>query len=281
MTLEHASHSAINSYTRCGKAFELDYIKHYPQIPAWWLIGGSAVHKFTEAWDIGDRWTTPNRMAIDFLVEEVDKALHVEPDQDKWLAAGWGKNGQTFNHWSDKVVKYANQWVAQDWSYDGDMRWVELDVSMVLPSGILVKGFVDRVKVYHGEDVGFIEITDLKSGSTRPDSDQQLGIYSVLVKEYLKTHQGLALEKYFIQASNYMFKDDEYYEMDVSRWNLATVDKLVQAWYGGVKAEAFVPNRGSNCDRCGLAAACYLASGDTSTTRQYDVLNPMYGVVNG
>jgi len=258
----HASHSSINSYLRCGKAFELEKIKNYPTMPAWWLIGGSAVHKVTEHIDKNEMWNYADIMALDCLHEEMTKALKIEPQMELWLAGGWGKNQQRYEYWKDKVVEYAWQWqdIGDVWTY------VELDVSTVLPSGIEVKGFVDRVKVFH--DGRLANIVDLKSGATRPDSDQQLGFYKVL------TEIKLGLEVH--EASNYMFKDDTFYTMDVSHWTLDTVDKMVQQWYSGVSNKVFLPVRGKNCERCSVADACFLQSGDTDVTRQFDSLNPHY-----
>ena len=275
--MRHASHSAINSYTRCGKAYELEKIKNYPTTPAWYLIGGSAVHKITEYIDL--EVFSPfelEELARTTLATEMAKALEIQPEMELWLAGGWGKNQQRYDYWNDKVVEYAWQWYEQEWTVDGDLHFVELDVSMVLPSGIEVKGYVDRVKIYHGEDVGFIEVTDLKTGSTRPDSDQQLGMYSVLTTEWLKRNTELYLPRYLVQASNYMFKDNEYYDVPVSRWNLETLDKMAQSWYSGVSNEVFLPVRGKGCERCSVRDACYLQSGDTDTTREFDSLNPFY-----
>src|SRR2546430_9435239 len=65
--------------------------------------------------------------------------------------------------------------------------------------------------------------------------------------------------------------------MDVSNWTLARVDKLAKEWYDGLESGVFLPNRGKNCGTCGVARACYLASGDTTATRSYDRLNPRHG----
>jgi RecB family exonuclease len=169
--------------------------------------------------------------------------------------------------------RYVKQWAnrGQQWDY------IELDVSMALPSGILIKGYVDRVRIL--SDKQLINLVDQKSGSTRPDSDQQLGVYSVLLREWLKAKRGRLhrVSTYAIEASNYMFKDDEFYEMNVSNWTLQTVDELAQEWYRGLESGVFLPNRGKQCGTCGVAGACFLASGDTATTRSYDKLNPNYG----
>ncbi len=259
---KHTSHSAINSYLRCGKAFELESLKKYPTMPAWWLIAGSAVHTATEWIDTGE-WDREPEEAFDLaFFLEIQKAREIEPNENLWLTAGWGKNQQGYAHWAEKGQRYVRQWA------DTPVEWhfVELDVSMELPSGIKIKGYVDRVLV-HG-DKKSISIYDLKSGSTRPDSDQQLGIYSVLASQ--------KLGKPVTHAYNYMFKDDEFYEMDVSHWTLDAVDKIAQQWYRGVGDEVFIPRRGEHCGRCSVADACFLQSGDTPDTRAYDSLNPYF-----
>jgi len=277
----HASHSSINGWSRCGKAWELEKIKNYPTMPAWWLIGGSAVHSVTEAYDKGDRWADLDLMAEDCLYEEIQKAVKIEPDEEKWLAGGYGRNAQRFEHWNQKVKEYAYQWADMAWGHDASHTFVELDVSTVLPSGIEVKGYVDRVAVY--TDDRMVEITDLKTGSTRPDSDQQLGFYTALTRHWLQTKFGLPeVGDFNLIAANYMFKDDTFYDVGVCNWTLDTVDKMAQAWYAGISNEVFLPVRGKGCERCSVADACFLQSGDTPITREYDSLNPNYtGVVNG
>jgi len=262
----HTSHSSINSYLYCGKAFELEKIKKFPSPPAWWLLGGSAVHTATE-WIDTDDWDGSPEEAFHY-------AFHLEcqearesgwEDDTQWRTAGWGKNQQGYEHWAQKGPLYVRQWAdaGEVWDY------VELDVSTVLPSGIEIRGYVDRVLV--GVDplgIKWSSVYDLKTGSSRPDSDQQLGVYSVLTAHKLGSN--------VFEAFNYMFKDDEFYEVDVSNWTLDTVDKLAQEWKNGVEASVFLPNRGSKCGRCGVADACYLQSGDTEVTRVYDSLNPNY-----
>lgn len=271
--IEHTSHSSISSYLRCGKAFELEKIKKYPTMPAWWLIAGSAIHTATEWIDTGEWDRTPEEAFDLALFLEVQKASAVEPDETKWLAAGWGRSEQRFAHWQEKGRRYVAQWA--DRGFDFHRGMVELDVSTTLPSGLEIKAYIDRVHV----NTGNFEIYDLKSGSTRPESDQQLGIYKVLLDVWLNTKgtqytRGLYTDD--IRVFNYMFKDDEFYEVDVSNWDLQAVDKIAQQWYRGVRDRVFLPVRGSSCGRCSVSEACFLQSGDTATTRAYDELNPFY-----
>lgn len=257
----HTSHSAISSYIRCGKAFELKKLG-VEETPSWWLLGGSAVHTATEWLDKGEWDEAPEFAFFLAFQQEIDKTLEKHPNQDEWHKAGYGARAQGYEHWMQQGPRYVKQWESRDF------RWVhvEVDVSTELPSGILIKGYIDRI-ARKGVD-GFA-IYDLKTGSTRPDSDQQLGVYKVLFEHKYETEVS--------GAYNYMFKDDEFYEMDVSNWTLETVDQMAKEWYNGLESGVFLPNRGKQCGTCGVARACYLAAGDTVDTRSYDRLNPRHG----
>ena len=261
---QHVSHSALNNYVRGGKAYELGKLG-VKEAPAWWLLGGSAVHKATE-WLDKNEWDEAPEMAFyQAFQDEIDKALEEWPDQETWRKAGYGARAQGYDHWMQQGPRYVKQWDdrVQTW------RWVELDVSTTLPSGIKVKAYIDRVSQF-GQ---LFEIVDLKTGATRPDSDQQLGVYSVLLREYVQRTAGYWPT---VSAFNYMFKDDEFYEMDISNWNIYTLDELATEWYNGLESGVFLPNRGKQCGNCGLSGACFLQSGDTPETRKYDKLNPNY-----
>lgn len=258
---EHVSHSAINNYLRCGKAYELGKLG-VKESPAWWLLGGSAVHTATEWIDKGEWDEAPEYAFYLAFQQEIDRTLEVYPDQGMWRKAGYGARAQGYEHWMSQGPRYVKQWAerVQTW------KWVELDVSTLLPSGIKVKAYIDRVS-----QIGKLyEIVDLKTGSTRPDSDQQLGIYAALLQDRVGPDA-------LVQGFNYMFKDDEFYEMDVSKWTLETVDQIAQEWLHGIQSSVFLPSRGKQCGTCGVREACYLESGDSNVTRTFDKLNPNYG----
>lgn len=270
---QHASHSAINSYIRCGKAYELGKLG-VTEPPAWWFLGGSAVHKATEWLDKGE-WDPdyPEMAFYEAFNDEIAAAYDIEPDQDKWRKAGYGVRAQGYDHWMQLGPRYVKQWADREDSWSE----IEYDVSATLPSGIKIKAYVDRVYV----SPSGVDIVDLKTGSTRPDSDQQLGIYSVLTLHKLNQDTKYTVPDFrtghkLHSAHNYMFKDDEFYEMDVSNWTLETVDEIAQEWYNGIKSSVFLPNRGKQCGTCGVSAACYLNSGDTPETRKFDRLNPQF-----
>lgn len=257
----HVSHSALNNYIRCGKAYELGKLG-VQESPAWWLLGGSAVHKATEWIDKGEWDDAPEMAFHKAFYDEIIRTEQLFPNREEWRKAGYGARAQGYEHWMKQGPLYVKQWA--EGPINWEPRYVEVDVTTTLPSGIVVKAYVDRMN-NHGHH---FEIFDLKTGSTRPDSDQQLGIYSVLVEYQF----GIPVT----QAYNYMFKDDEFYEMDVSNWTLETVDEIAQEWYRGLESGVFLPNRGKQCGACGLRDACFLASGDTELSRRYDRLNPNF-----
>lgn len=267
---KHGSHSAISDYLWCGKAYELKKVRRYPQAPAWWLLGGSAVHTATEWLDRGEWDDTPEMAFHVAFDQEIKEAEAICPDRSTWLSAGYGSRAQGYDHWLRAGPHYVWQWAVrkQDW------KWIELDVSATLPNGRKIKAYIDRVD--YDPYTGKAEIVDMKTASRRPDSDQQLGIYTALFKHWLNVHPQNLLKPLEVRASHYMFKDDQFYPVDVGNWTLDTVDRLVKDWLNGVKAGAFLPKRGDHCKKCSVAEACYLQSGDTPTTRITDTYNPFY-----
>jgi hypothetical protein len=47
----HLSYSGLVDYLKCGKFYQLSRVLGLEQTPAWWNVGGHAVHQATEAWD--------------------------------------------------------------------------------------------------------------------------------------------------------------------------------------------------------------------------------------
>lgn len=54
----HLSYSTVNGYRGCGKRFELSKILHLEEKPGLAALGGNAVHKATEDFDLGT-WHPP------------------------------------------------------------------------------------------------------------------------------------------------------------------------------------------------------------------------------
>lgn len=48
---EHVSYSAFTTFLDCGHLYFLTRVAQLEELPAWWFIGGSAVHEATEEYD--------------------------------------------------------------------------------------------------------------------------------------------------------------------------------------------------------------------------------------
>lgn len=47
----HHSYSGLSDWLKCGKLYQLKRLIGLPDRPAWWNVGGHAVHSATEAYD--------------------------------------------------------------------------------------------------------------------------------------------------------------------------------------------------------------------------------------
>lgn len=47
----HISYSALSDWLQCGELYRLKRTLSLPERPAWWNVGGHAVHSATEAYD--------------------------------------------------------------------------------------------------------------------------------------------------------------------------------------------------------------------------------------
>src|SRR6476659_3896848 len=78
--ISHLSYSSVTTWERCPKQYQLSRIIKAQGHPAWYFIGGTAVHNAAD--DI-DRGRTPKEWK-DYFYPEVQKALTREPDHRSW-----------------------------------------------------------------------------------------------------------------------------------------------------------------------------------------------------
>ena len=57
---EHISYSSLTTWLECGWLYFLSRIANAPEKPAIWNLGGSAVHKATELYDLYE-WEQENK----------------------------------------------------------------------------------------------------------------------------------------------------------------------------------------------------------------------------
>lgn len=275
---QHLSYSTLNSYMYCSKQMELEKIKKVPQIPAWFLVAGTTFHELTERMDMWsqladeDPWELwDNEFGKKILEVEADTGIEME----SWRAAGITKDrprGQDKAHWDELgpslVVMYQN-WahggmrLAKLNHHEGDsyVPGIEVPITTALPNleELNLKGYVDRVF----EDM----IVDYKTGTAKPRSITQLGIYRAgLLAQY-----GWAPDV----GAYYMAREGRLTRpVDLTLWTPEYAGKILAQLHRAVKAEVFLPNPSFSCNSCSVRTACYTAGGTDAA--KYDSLHPDY-----
>jgi putative RecB family exonuclease len=259
----------------CGKRYQLEKIQHVPQIPAWWFVGGGAVHELTEMWD---RENFPDS-GLDRLWQEVfDRAFEAQkerfPDVTKWRAAGRrskaNPDGEDYLKWLELGPKFVRDYIAwrkltewRLWEVGGEPA-IELDLNFVVGDW-KVRGAIDRV--FWGPNGKDLIVVDLKTGSRMPESDTQLGFYAA----------GMEIQ-YGVRPSDGLFynprlgKPSRPYEL--STYTPAWLDSLGGQLKTGIKGGVFLPHKTKLCDYCSVNHACASYGGDNA--HLYDPMHKDY-----
>ncbi len=187
------SHSQVETLLDCGEKFRLQKVLQAPRVPAFWFIGGSAIHQVTEHMDKevlqhGELWSD------DYVYEQVrqtiDGLMNIEllkePDMTKWRAGGKGKEDESW--WRVEAPKMVIKY--RDWLYDIDQDLViwtlpngepAVEVEIVTTFGdVPVKMAIDRVM--QSRKSGELIVVDIKAGSREPASPYQLSLYAEAVR---------------------------------------------------------------------------------------------------
>ena len=193
----HLSHSALTTYLQCGHKYYLSRIVKDAETPAWWFVGGNAIHTATENFD--RMYPTRESLAegaaagsdpnffFDAFVEEMAR---VEFDSGDVDPSAWRVGGRASKQypdkedsvwWLDNGPAMFESWVkwrlGSGWhiaEFSGQPS-IEIGFDFTVNDEFAVQMYLDRLMVNeHGELV----IVDLKSGSRTPSSPLQLAMYA-------------------------------------------------------------------------------------------------------
>lgn len=196
---------------------------------------------------------------------------HTTFSPDDWFTAGRGK-GEDLDWWMANGARLAQNFI--DW-YEANPEftiWVTPDgvPAIELPfevkfGQVPVKGYIDLVLEHR--KTGTLIVTDLKSGSTKPKNNRQLGIYATaLERKYgIRPRYG----SYFMCRGTGKDEDNKVYFQPPAE--LGGVEYSYEYLSGeflnleyGVKFEVFPASPGDNCRRCGVAHACLEVHGENA-----------------
>lgn len=99
--IDRLSHSQLNGWTGCGYRYHLERNLKVPQVPAWNLIGGSAVHETTEARDLARLGQSHFGKSTDFY-ENFDRLTAEAEDKHDMDRAEFRASGRSSKAYPEK-----------------------------------------------------------------------------------------------------------------------------------------------------------------------------------
>ena len=267
MELTHLSYSSLSNYNRCGHSYQLTKRYGVAEQPAWWSIGGTAVHTATEELDTKELLDLEGDDLEAFWNDNLDAAIQ------EAIAKGWDlENLRASKVRSDKDPFYPHEnelW----WRYKGlDMlmnyrNWrraspwkilkidnlpaVELGLTPTISTGMAVKMFIDRLFVDNDDN---IVVVDLKTGKSTPRIPLQLAFYAWGLSNFpdkpIKVTKGCF---YNLRSDKISATYDLTHHKNI-------VDVLLSRFQKAVENDVYVPNT-DNCDTCGVKYKCFFGSG--------------------
>jgi len=179
------------------------------------------------------------------------KDLNLETARKAGRATIANPNKEDGNWWNTQGSVWVDNYILwrknnpswKIWTTPQGARAIELQLNPVI-AGVTIKMIIDRIFEVDGKLV----IVDLKTSAKRPTSDLQLGFYKVGLE------QTLGIE---INTGNYwMSRESGTGDMiDLSRYNLDTLEYFAEGFDKARKAGIFLPNL-SSCNFCGLTEHC-------------------------
>lgn len=263
---DHISYSALSTYTDCGHKYYLTRVKNLPETPAWYLVGGSAVHEASELFD--------KEFPSTFTDEDVARFNPTQTFSETWARAlerqiestgvgveGFRAGGRVSKAWPEKensdwwmyhgplMVKNWIDWRKGSgwsiWEPQEGLFAVELGLDYSVSDETYVKMFIDRVMVTPS---GEIVVMDLKTGARTPSSDLQLAVYAAGLED-----------KFGIRpqyGAYWMARDGVTSQLsDLDYLSKEKIESVVLTFDRARKAGIFIPNL-SNCSYCSIAQHC-------------------------
>lgn len=280
--VEHLSHSQYTSYLRCPKAYELERVAKVPAIPAWWFLGGAAVHEATEAFDrlrlVGAEasfdFELETRALLDQKVQDELKYKKLN-GFDGWFSAGRWPNKSGYTWWHEEapkmVARYAAWRTRTNWevAYFNDVPGIECDLIVSFDFGKL-RGAPDRVVRLPS---GQLVVVDIKSGSTLPKDPLQLGTYANDLEML-----GFERPAYgtYVMVKNDPKEGEELHTplIPLDKYRTPYLEQIYGSVHASIELGSFAPNVGDACRTCVVQKGCYAFGGEDSA--RYDRLHPEY-----
>ena len=259
----HISYSALDTYIGCGQRYYLTRVEKVPEEPAWWFVGGNAVHTATERidkefMDAEGGWIQ-DRSNTNFFSDAFDKHIAETLElsgvaTELWRAGGRASKAwplkENYDWWIQNGPEMVESWIkwrqGSGWQivdFSGQLS-IELEIDLPLDD-FLLRMIIDRVVV---NSDGEVAVLDLKSGSRSPSSDLQLAVYAAGMERIIGVRPKYGMYWMAREGSTTALTDLDYLPTDRV---LSMIGKFDQAR----KSQIFLPNL-KECHYCGVAQHC-------------------------
>lgn len=254
------SYSSFNSWLHCAKQFELEKVQRVTRKPAWWFVGGTSFHEWSEDFDRGTEGAPAieDRFLANVAKEEegsgveraewsaagrVTKANPLKEAEDWWLA--------TLPLMAEKYVQWREKTAWPIWTSPDGNPGIELSLEWKLGEET-IRAIIDRVFVLPRSSV--VVPVDLKTGARTPDNSVQLGVYRVGLH---KVHGVMPKYGYYYDAR----KGEHTSPIQLSNWSPALFTELYRQFNAAVENRIFIPKVGGQCNTCSVRQYCAVAGG--------------------
>lgn len=220
--VDHRSYSQVQAFKECGVKYALSDL----DTPAWWNVGGTALHYACEwlnreTFNMQAKRTDPVYELYDFEVlwtnclgRATSEAIAEHPTVDTahWRAAKKGVEG--YDWWRINGVDMVRRWVARlTWLYDQGWRVAEFNGTPAIEydcpmwiGDIKVENIIDLV-LTRGD--GTLLIVDAKAGASAPDDTAQLGQYAWALDRHVVPPLSVRMQQTRIIGAYWLARTDE------------------------------------------------------------------------
>lgn len=276
MKPDHVSHSQLNSYLRCGKAYYLSRVAKVPRQPSVWLVAGKALHEAFEDANQAhvqglsfDPIATWSQRFEGMIASEIEMT---GTDPSTWRTGGRVSkdkpNKEDLEWWGMDGLRQLNDYLT--WLRTSGFTFAEINGKHAIElethctfGDIEVWGFCDAI---FQDPNGAYQVVDYKSGSRVP-KEHQLSLYAAAMKRNFD----LDIE----YGSFYMTRTGKLTDpIDIRQYGPEYFDRQFSQLASALEAEIFLANPGDACYVCDVKAACYAARGHDAW--KYDPDHPQF-----
>lgn len=197
---ETRSWSQLTKFEECGYCYSLEVVQRTHRQPAWWFVGGRALHKMIENYELlklewgespGD--ATAIKLFTEAFLEEIEAEARRQSDNEaaglpaweraEWRAAARGKENEGW-WWQagvDMARLYAEHRSDSDYSVLVNNGEPALELQFRVPiNDVYFGGYIDRIIVDRN---GEAWVDDYKSSAQNPKDPGQGLAYAMAVQE--------------------------------------------------------------------------------------------------